>query len=112
MYNKIIELNDNNFNSKILESKKLFLVDFWASWCNPCKIIAPILENLANEIDNVVFSKINIEKNPIITSKYKISSIPSLLLFNNGKLISMKTGVLSKEQIIDFISIKIDKLKK
>lgn len=108
MENNIIYLNDNNFAENILNSKKMLLIDFWAEWCNPCKIISCILEEIANDFKNQLrIAKLNIEDNPITTTKYNICSIPTLLLFRNNNLLATKVGKLSKNQLISFIKIHL-----
>lgn len=105
---KIIHLTDDNFQESILKNKKLILIDFWAEWCNPCKIISPILDEIAKEYyDKICIMKLNVEKNSTIPSKYNIRSIPTLLLFKNGNLIDKKIGLISKTELIKFLEKKI-----
>ena len=104
----ILNVNDNEFNEKVLSSDKLVLCDFWAEWCGPCKQISPILENLAKEFENeVTIAKINIDDNPDIPSKYNIMSIPSLLLFKNGELISTQVGLQEQPVLSDWVKQNI-----
>ncbi len=104
----ILNVNDNEFNEKVLSSDKLVLCDFWAEWCGPCKQISPILENLAKEFENeVTIAKINIDDNPDIPSKYNIMSIPSLLLFKNGELISTQVGLQEQTVLSDWVKQNI-----
>lgn len=105
---KIIHVNDDNFEKNILEVRGLLLVDFWAEWCAPCNIITPILEEIANELhDKLVIMKLNIDTNPITTSKYAIRSIPTLLLFHSGEVIATKIGSVSKKQLKEFIELNL-----
>ncbi|WP_343154774.1 thioredoxin [Buchnera aphidicola (Pseudoregma panicola)] len=98
--NKIIELNDSNFKKKVLEKKCLILVDFWANWCSPCKILMPILEDLSKEyINKIKIGKVDVEKNNYISKKYFIKSIPTLILFKNGIIKETKIGSISKSQL-------------
>lgn len=102
--NKIIELNDQNFKEKVLNSKSFFLVDFWAEWCNPCKILAPVLEETSKEyLNKIIFGKLNIEENPKTAPLYSVRSIPSLLLFYNGEVLATKVGAMSKLQLKEFL---------
>ncbi|MCW5196892.1 thioredoxin TrxA [Buchnera aphidicola (Pemphigus obesinymphae)] len=102
---KIVNFNDENFEKNILQEKKFILVDFWAEWCNPCKMLAPILEEIAVEYqDQLIVAKINIDENPDTAPKYSIRGIPALLLFKNGKLIKTKIGALSKIQLQTFLN--------
>ncbi|AAO27238.1 thioredoxin [Buchnera aphidicola str. Bp (Baizongia pistaciae)] len=106
MTNCIVELTDGIFKQYILESKKAVLVDFWAEWCNPCKILAPILEDIAKEYEHkLIVTKINIDKNPNTAPKYSIRGIPALLLFKNSELVGTKVGALSKVQLKDFLNL-------
>lgn len=102
---KIINVNEENFEKNILQEKNFILVDFWAEWCNPCKILAPILEEIANEYqDKLIVAKINIDENSNIAPKYSIRGIPALLLFKNGTLLKTKIGALSKIQLQTFLN--------
>ncbi|QOI10882.1 thioredoxin [Blochmannia endosymbiont of Colobopsis nipponica] len=108
MNSEILCLNDSNFNKNVIDlsSKCLFLVDFWAEWCNPCKIISSVLDDVAKEyIDKLRVAKCNIDESPITTRKYGIRSIPTLLLFKYNEVISTKIGVLSKGQLREFLNV-------
>ncbi|UVK76691.1 MAG: thioredoxin 1 [Sodalis sp. Fse] len=105
MSDKIINLSDNSFEKDILQAEGLFLIDFWAEWCGPCKSIAPILEEIADEFDSkLTIAKLNIDKNTTTPQKYGIRSIPALLLFRDGKVIATKVGALSKGQLKEFLN--------
>ncbi|XBC39737.1 MAG: thioredoxin [Buchnera aphidicola (Chaetogeoica yunlongensis)] len=109
MDNYIIELSDSTFKQYILESKKMILLDFWADWCTPCKILAPILEEVAREYkDKLIIAKINVDLNPKIVLKYAIRGIPALLLFKNSKLMDTKIGSISKHQLNDFLKTNLE----
>lgn len=96
----ILELTNNNFENQIKNTNKLILIDFWAAWCNPCQILAPIIEELDQEYkDRVIITKVNVDNNQNIAQKYEIRSIPTLLFFKHGKLLDTVVGVLTKEQI-------------
>ncbi|MFI4847263.1 MAG: thioredoxin [Candidatus Makana argininalis] len=104
MSNKIINLTDKNFEKKVINFKKKILVDFWSEFCGPCKIMEPIIKEVAEELkDKITFSKFSIEKNLSIPNKYDIRSIPTILIFNKGKLKSTKVGLMSKSKLIKFI---------
>ncbi|AAM68107.1 thioredoxin TrxA [Buchnera aphidicola] len=106
--NKIIELTDQNFEKEVLEHKSFVLVDFWAEWCNPCKILAPILEEIAQEYFNKIkVGKLNIEKNPNTAPIYSIRGIPALLLFHGREVLATKVGAISKLQLKDFLDENI-----
>ncbi|WP_422667464.1 thioredoxin TrxA [Buchnera aphidicola] len=106
--NKIIELTDQNFEIEVLQEKNFVLVDFWAEWCNPCKMISLILEEIANEYSNKIkVGKLNIEKNPNTPPIYSIRSIPTLLLFSNNAVIATKVGAISKIELKTFLDENI-----
>ncbi|QIQ42145.1 MAG: thioredoxin TrxA [Buchnera aphidicola (Microlophium carnosum)] len=108
--NKIVKLTDQNFEEKVLLNKKSFiLVDFWAQWCNPCKILAPILEEILQEYsDKMIIGKLNIEENPNTAPIYSIRSIPTLLLFHDSKVLATKVGAISKLQLKEFLDEHIN----
>lgn len=98
----MIELNDQNFQSEI--SSGVVLVDFWAPWCGPCKMIAPILEELDSELgDQIKIGKINVDHNPNTTAQFGVMSIPTLLLFKEGEVVEKVVGFQPKERLISLI---------
>ena len=96
--------SDSTFQDDISSQSNLVLVDFWAEWCGPCKQISPILEEIANEKDNLNILKLNIDENPVTPQKYNVRGIPTLMLFNDGKLIDTKIGSLPKSSLEDWIN--------
>ena len=103
-----IDITDDNFNDVVVNSDTPVLVDFWAEWCGPCKIIAPLLNEAADEFaDRITVAKINIDENPNIPAKYGIRSIPTLILFKNGGVQAQKMGTLSKGQLIEFLETNL-----
>ena len=96
--------SDNTFEDDISSLSNLILVDFWAEWCGPCKQISPILEEIANEKDNLNILKLNIDENPVTPQKYNVRGIPTLMLFKEGKLIDTKIGSLPKSSLVDWIN--------
>jgi len=88
----------------VLGNEKPVLVDYWAEWCGPCKMIAPVLEEVATEYaDNMVVAKLNIDENPGTPPKYGIRGIPTLMMFRGGEVVATKVGALSKTQLVEFI---------
>ena len=96
----VIEINDGNFEDEVLKSSLPVVVDFWAPWCGPCRMIAPITEKLAQEYqDRLKFCKINIDENRLAAEKYMVMSIPLLLLFKGGKVIEQSTGAVPESEL-------------
>ncbi|WWO97404.1 MAG: thioredoxin TrxA [Candidatus Dasytiphilus stammeri] len=105
MSDKIIYLTDDNFEEYILKVDLVTLVDFWTEWCGPCKVLAPILDEIAEEyLGELKVAKLNVDNNPNTAKKYGIRGIPTLLVFKNGKVVASKVGSLSKGQIKDFLA--------
>ncbi len=101
MAKNIIELTDANFDDEVLKSDKLVLVDFWAEWCAPCRMIAPIVEEIANEYaDRLKVGKLNVDFNPKTAMRYGIMSIPTLLLFQNGRVLEQIVGAMPKRNLL------------
>ncbi len=94
------KVTDQNFNEEVIESSRPVLVDFWAEWCGPCKMIAPSLEELANDYkDSIDVAKLNVDENPNIASDFSIRSIPTLLIFKDGSPVSQIVGAVPKSTI-------------
>ena len=104
MNDKIVQLTDDSFEADVLKASGLVLVDFWAEWCGPCKMIAPVLDDIAVEYDGkVTVGKLNIDQNSDTPPKYGVRGIPTLLLFKNGEIADTKVGALSKTQLKEFL---------
>lgn len=101
---EIINVTDATFDEHVLKSALPVLVDYWAEWCGPCKMIAPILEDIApNYAGKLKICKLNIDENEVTAPKYNVRGIPTLMLFRNGDMIATKVGALSKSQLSEFV---------
>ena len=104
MSDKIVHVTDDSFESEVLQSSEPVLVDYWAEWCGPCKMIAPVLDEIAGEYDGrVKIAKLNIDDNPNTPPRYGIRGIPTLMLFKDGEVEATKVGAVSKSQLTAFI---------
>lgn len=96
-------LKDSVFNEEVLNKKGIVLVDVFATWCGPCKMLSPIVENIAEEEKDIEVAKIDVDENNEVAQNYQVMSIPTLLLFKDGELVDKSVGFQSKEQILDMI---------
>lgn len=104
MSDKICQVTDDSFEQEVLKSAQPVLVDYWAEWCGPCKMIAPILEEIAGDYEGrLKIAKLNIDENPNTPPKFGIRGIPTLMLFKDGNVEATKVGALSKSQLTAFI---------
>ena len=96
-------INDNNFKEEVLENSGVVVVDFFATWCAPCKMLAPIVEELESELASVKFVKVDVDESPVVSMKYKISNIPTIKIFKNGEVVETKVGFTPKEALKEVI---------
>ncbi|MFL2963990.1 MAG: thioredoxin TrxA [Methylophilaceae bacterium] len=108
MSNNIINVTDSNFEQEVLSSEMPVLLDYWAEWCGPCKMIAPILNDIADEYSGKIkIAKLNIDENPGTPAKFGVRGIPTLMIFKSGSIEATKVGAMSKSQLSAFIDSTI-----
>ncbi len=108
MSDKIVHTTDGNFDADVTNNEKAVLIDFWAEWCGPCKMIAPLLDEVADEYaEKLAIVKLNVDENPNTAQKFGIRSIPTLILFKDGAVQAQKLGAMSKKDLAEFINTNI-----
>ena len=101
----VIDVTDQSFEEEILKSNAPVLIDFWAEWCGPCKILGPVIDDVAKDfVGKIKFTKLNIDSNPDNTQKFGIRGIPTIMLFKNGEKAATSVGVLSKSELTNFLN--------
>ena len=98
-----MNINKNNFQNEVMNADKPVLLDFWASWCAPCRMVVPIIEEIANEREDIKVGKINVDEQPELASEFGIMSIPTLVVMKNGKIVQQVSGARPKEAILEML---------
>jgi thioredoxin 1 len=101
------EINDSDFEKEVLKSDKPVLIDFWAEWCGPCKMLTPVLNQLSEELDNIKIVKMNIDENPEVASILGVRSIPTMMIFKDGQQVAVKVGAQPKNILTEWINSSI-----
>ena len=107
MSDKVLHITDDQFEAEVIKSDKPVLVDFWAPWCGPCKMVGPINEALAEKMENVKFCKVDIDQNVEWASKLKVMSIPTMVIYKDGEVMASQIGALPEEDLRRFIEANI-----
>lgn len=99
----VLHLTKDNFKQEVLESKVPVLVDFWATWCGPCQMVGPVIEEIAGEVAEAKICKVDVDANPELAREYRVMSIPTLMVFKNGEAVRRDVGAKSKDEILDML---------
>lgn len=99
----VIHITKENYEEKVIKADKLVLLDFWAGWCGPCKMLAPVIDEIAEECQDVVVGKVNIDEEPQLAGDFNVMSIPTLVVMEGGKAVKTVVGVHSKNDILDML---------
>lgn len=101
----LITVTKENFETEVLNSKKTVLLDFWASWCGPCKMVSPVVDEIAEEIEDITVGKINVDEQPELAAAFSVQSIPTLVVISGGKIVNQAVGYRPKNDIIQLLEI-------
>ena len=99
----MIKITSDNFDKEVLQSDKPVLIDFWASWCGPCQMISPLIEEVAGEVSDVKVGKLNVDEEPELTTQFGVMSIPTLVVMDQGKIVNQSVGFIGKDEILALI---------
>lgn len=100
-----LKITKDNFKKEVLDSEKPVLLDFWASWCGPCRMVAPVVDEIASEVTDAKVCKINVDEEPELAGQFNIMSIPTLMVIKDGKVVNMSVGAKSKSAILDLLDV-------
>ena len=100
-----VNITTANFQSEVLESKETVLIDFWASWCGPCRMLSPVVDQVADEVSGVKVGKVNVDEQMELAQQYGVTSIPCLVVFKDGKEVNRSVGVVPKSRVLDRIKV-------
>ena len=100
----VVEITKDNFEHTVLKADKPVFVDFWAEWCGPCQMMGPIVDEVAEERNDIIIGKLNVDTQPEIALRYNVMSIPTLILFENGEEAQKSIGLISKEELLELIN--------
>ena len=97
-------ITSENFEQEVLKAEKTVLIDFWAEWCGPCRMLSPVVDQVAEEMgDQIIVGKVNVDEQPVLAQKFNIMSIPTLLVFKNGSVVQTSVGVRPKQEIVNLV---------
>lgn len=99
----VLVITKENFDQEVINSEKTVLLDFWASWCGPCRMVSPIIDEIAGERPEIKVGKVNVDEQPELAQKFQVMSIPSLFVMKNGKVVNQSVGVQTKQQILQML---------
>ncbi|MDO5145777.1 MAG: thioredoxin [Eubacteriales bacterium] len=99
----LLHITEKNFDAEVIQSDKPVLIDFWAAWCGPCQMLSPIIEQVAEEVDDVKICKVNVDKEPALASRFGVMSIPTLVVMEKGKVVNQSVGYIGKDEVLALI---------
>lgn len=101
----VVTITEQNFQKEVLESDKPVLLDFWAAWCGPCRMVSPIVDEIAEEVTDAKVGKVNVDEQPALASQFRVMSIPTLAVVKNGKIVKTSVGVRPKAAILSMLNV-------